>query len=85
MLTTVIHPLQQCDGIEALHNVVKYTAEELRSGRLRSVREVEVSLILNGQVSRSILTIVMSDFADYPYIAVVIPVPEYLQEILRCR
>ena len=59
---TVIHPLQTCDDIEALHDVVKHTAGELRSGRLRSVREVEVSLVSNGQVSRSIVTIVLFDF-----------------------
>ena len=48
---TIIRPLQHCDGIEALHDSIGYTAMDLKSGSLRSVREVEVSLILNGKVS----------------------------------
>lgn len=51
MLKTIIHPLQSCDGIEALRGSIHFTASELRDGSLRSVREVEVSLISNGRVS----------------------------------
>lgn len=53
MLKTVIHPLQCCDGIEGLRGSIDLTVTELRGGSLRSVREVEVSLILNGKVSLS--------------------------------
>ena len=56
MMKTVIHPLQRCDGIEALHNRIEATATELRNGSLRSVREVEVSLIWNGKVSPHSIT-----------------------------
>lgn len=51
LLRTIIHPLQHCDGIEALHNTIDHTAIELKSGSLRTVREVEVSLISNSKVS----------------------------------
>lgn len=51
MLKTVIHPLQCCDGIEGLRGSIDLTVTELRDGSLRSVREVEVSLILNGKSS----------------------------------
>lgn len=50
MLKTIIHPLRSCNGIEALRGSIDYTATELRNGSLRSVREVEVSLISNGRV-----------------------------------
>lgn len=61
MLRTIIHRLQQCDGIEALRHTIKNTAMELSSGSLRSVREVEVSLISNGKVS-STSAIIVFDF-----------------------
>ena len=51
MLKTVIYPLRSCDGIEALRGSIDVTTTELRRGSLRSVREVEVSLISNGKVS----------------------------------
>lgn len=51
MSKTIIHPLQQCDGIEALHDAIHYTAKELGHGSLRSIREVEVSLMSNGKSS----------------------------------
>lgn len=51
MLKTIIHPLQSCDGIEALRCSIDFVAAELQSGSLRSVREVEVSLLSNGKVS----------------------------------
>ncbi len=51
MFKTVIHPLQSCDGIEGLRGSIDFTATELRTGSLRSVREVEVSLLSNGKVS----------------------------------
>ena len=51
MLNTIIYPLDRCDGIEALRGGIDYTATALRDGSLRSVREVEVSLISNGKVS----------------------------------
>lgn len=51
MLKTIIHPLQSCDGFEALRGSIHFTASELRDGSLRSVREVEVSLISNGKSS----------------------------------
>lgn len=51
MLKTIIHPLQSCDGIEALRKSIDFVAAELQNGSLRSVREVEVSLISNGKVS----------------------------------
>ncbi|KAF6232232.1 hypothetical protein HO173_009615 [Letharia columbiana] len=51
ILKTIILPLQHCDGIEALHDTISYTAMELSNGSLRSVREVEVSLISNGKPS----------------------------------
>ena len=50
LLMTIICPLQHCAGIEALHGAINCTAKDLSSGSLRSVREVEVSLISNGQV-----------------------------------
>lgn len=53
MLKTIIHSLQRCDGIEALHDTINYTAMELSNGSLRSVREVEVSLISNGKVGNT--------------------------------
>ena len=53
MLKTIIHPLQRCVGIEALNDAINTTAIELGSGLLRSVREVEISLISNGKVSRN--------------------------------
>lgn len=57
MMKTIIHPLQTCDGIEALRNGIDFTATELRHGSLRSVREVEVSLIWNGKVSTHPITV----------------------------
>lgn len=51
MLKTIIRPLQCCGGIEGLRGSIDYTATELRDGSLRSVREVEVSLVSNGKVS----------------------------------
>ena len=51
MLNTIIYPLDRCDGIEALRGGIDYTVTALRDGSLRSVREVEVSLISNGKVS----------------------------------
>ena len=56
MLKTIIHPLQSCDGIEALRGSIELTATELRNGSLRSIREVEVSLISNGKVSTQATT-----------------------------
>lgn len=56
LLRSVIHPLRHCDGIEALQNTIDHTTIELKSGSLRSVREVEVSLISNGKVSSTDLT-----------------------------
>ena len=50
MMKTIIYPLLHYHGIEALHDTIKHTASELSSGSLRSVREVEVSLISNGKV-----------------------------------
>ena len=50
MLKKIIHPLQECRGIEALHATIEHTTTELRNGSLRSVREVEVSLISNVNV-----------------------------------
>ena len=50
MFKKIIHPLQKCRGIEALHANIKHTTIELRNGSLRTVREVEVSLISNGKV-----------------------------------
>lgn len=51
MLKTIVRPLQSSDGIESLYGCIDLTATELRNGSLRSVREVEVSLISNGKVS----------------------------------
>ncbi|CAD6592212.1 MAG: hypothetical protein ASARMPRED_006114 [Alectoria sarmentosa] len=51
MLNTIIYPLDRCDGIEALRGGIDYTVTALRDGSLRSVREVEVSLISNGKSS----------------------------------
>lgn len=51
VMRTIIHPLRDCDGIEALHDTINHTAMELKNGSLRTVREVEVSLISNGKVS----------------------------------
>ncbi len=56
MLKTVIHPLQSCDGIEGLRGSIDFTATELRTGSLRSVREVEVTLLSNGKVSTHPIT-----------------------------
>ena len=50
MLKKIIHPLQKCRGIEALHATIEHTTTELRNGSLRSVREVEISLISNVNV-----------------------------------
>ena len=58
ILRKIIHPLQQCHGIEALRDAVNHTAMEWSSGSLCSVREVEVSLISNGQVSGNSTSIV---------------------------
>ena len=73
MLRTVIHPLQRCEGIEALRDAINHTAMELNSGTLRSAREVEVSLISNGKVS-GIDTSSCSMVADGHYTKVVLPV-----------
>ena len=51
MLKTIVRPLQSCAGIESLHQSIDLTATELQNGSLRSVREVEVSLLSNGKVS----------------------------------
>ena len=51
MLKTIVRPLQSCAGIESLHHSIDLTATELQNGSLRSVREVEVSLLSNGKVS----------------------------------
>ena len=73
MLRTIIYPLQECDGIEALRAAVKHTAVELTSGSLRSLREVEVSLIANGTVSR-VNTLNHSMAADEWYFKGILPV-----------
>ena len=73
MLRTVVHPLQKRDGIEALRDAVNHTAMELNSGSLRSVREVEVSLISNGKVN-SIHMSMCSMVADECYMKVILPV-----------
>lgn len=52
MLKKIIHPLQKCRGIEALHANIEHTTTELRNGSLRTVRDVEVSLISNGKVRK---------------------------------
>ena len=52
LLEKIIYPLQECDGIKALHAKIELTAIELRNGSLRNVREVEVSLIANGKVRK---------------------------------
>ena len=74
MLRTIIHPLQRCEGIEALLDAVNHTAMELDRGALRSAREVEVSLISNGRVS-GINTSTCSIIADEYYTTVILPVP----------
>ena len=56
---TIIYPLQHCHGIEALHAAIDDTAKDLNSGSLRTVREVEASLISNGKV-RSLETLLLS-------------------------
>ena len=52
MLKKIIHPLQKYGGIEALHANIELTTTELRNGSLRTVREVEISLISNGKVRK---------------------------------
>ena len=82
MLRTIVHPLRECEGIEALHDAVNHTAMELNSGALRSVREVEVSLISNGKVG-SIDTSSCSTIANDYNTTVILPVPNSLSEIHR--
>ena len=82
MLRTVVHPLQKCEGIEALRDAVNHTAMELNSGALRSVREVEVSLMSKGKVS-GIDTSTCSMVADECYTKVILPVLKSLSEIHR--
>ena len=84
ILNTIVLPLQECDGIEALRDAVNHTAMELNSGALRSVREVEVSLISNGKVS-SVDTSKCSMAADERYFKGILPVPASLQQVHRHR
>ncbi|MCJ1456187.1 hypothetical protein MMC28_006547 [Mycoblastus sanguinarius] len=49
IVTNITMPLRMSRGIEALHDHVVDTEFQLRSGLLRSAREVEVALILGGR------------------------------------
>lgn len=67
ILNTIIHPLRNYNGIEALRGIIDYTAVELRNGSLRNVREVEVSLISNGEVSTRPITLLRAPLTDYSH------------------
>ena len=56
IVTNITMPLRMSRGIEALHDHVVDTEFQLRSGLLRSAREVEVALILGGRVSTRMKT-----------------------------
>ena len=51
MINTIIHPLQQQRGIEALREQMSDAEAQLHNGLLRNPREVEVVLISSGKVS----------------------------------